>query len=230
MIIPVSGGKLFAVIAVTYPAGSTCTCVNGTKTYTAKDTSGQWIFRIPSAGTWTVTATDGTNTKTQEVSITAEQQAEKVTLAYWSGELYDAGNQYTDITGGWIRHGTGGTVTFNDDNIYLETLQDYSFGTINTTNVVDLSDFATLKVTASVTNKSYMLGKVSVYTKNEAGKETVAASASLDSSSTETVTSLDVSALSGAYYVRIQSSGYNTSYYVTGKFHVTKVKLEAAAA
>lgn len=229
MIIPVSGGKLFAVIAVTYPAGSTCTCANGTKTYTAKDTSGQWIFRIPSAGTWTVTATDGTNTKTQEVSITAEQQAEKVTLAYWSGELYDAGNQYTDITGGWIRHSKGGTVTFNDDNIYLETLQDYSFGTVDTTNAIDLSDFATLKVTASATTRQYMLGKVILYTKNTAGKETIAASASLDSSSTETVTSLDVSALSGAYYVRIQSSGYNTSYYATGKVYVTKVKLEAAA-
>lgn len=229
MIIPVSGGKLFAVIAVAYPAGSTCTCANGTKIYTAKDTIGQWIFRIPSAGTWTVTATDGTNTKTQEVSITAEQQAEKVTLAYWNGELYDAGNQYTNITGGWIRHSTGGTVTFNDDNIYLATLQDYSFGTVDTTNAVDLSDFATLKVTASTTNRQYMLGKVILYTKDTAGKETIAASANLDSSAVETVTSLDVSALSGAYYVRIQSSGYNTSYYITGKFSVTKVKLEAAA-
>ena len=229
MIIPVSGGKLFAVIGVTYPVGSTCTCTNGTETYTAKDTSGQWIFRIPSAGTWTVTATDGTNTKTQEVSITAEQQAEKVTLGYWNGELYDAGNQYTDVTGGWIRHGNGGTVTFNDDNIYLTTLEDYSEGAVDTTNAVDLTDFATLKVTASVTKREHMLGQVSVYTKNEAGKETIAASASLDSSSTETVTSLDVSGLSGAYYVRIQSSGYNSSYYMTGRFHVTKVKLEAAA-
>lgn len=229
MIIPVSGGKLFAVIAVTYPVGSTCTCTNGTKTYTAKDTSGQWIFRIPSAGTWTVTATDGTNTKTQEVSITAEQQAEKVTLAYWNGELYDAGNQYTDITGGWIRHGTGGKVTFNDDNIYLETLGAYDEGAVDTTNAVDLTDFATLKVTVSATNRKNIIGKVSVYTKNAAGKETVAASAELDASSTETVTSLDVSGLSGAYYVRIQSSGQESSYYMTGKFHVTKVKLEAAA-
>lgn len=229
MIIPVSGGKLFAVIAVTYPAGSTCTCVNGAKTYTAKDTSGQWIFRIPSAGTWTVTATDGTNTKSQEVIITVEQQGEKVTLAYWNGELYDAGNQYTDITGGWIRHGRGGIVKFNDDNIYLETLSDYTEGAVDTTNAVDLTDFATLKVTVAVTDVRNIDGKVIVYTKNVAGKETVAASASLDSSSTEAVTSLDVSGLSGAYYVRIQSSGTASSYYMTGKFYVTKVKLEAAA-
>lgn len=226
MIIPVSGGKLFAVIAVTYPAGSTCTCANGTKIYTAKDTSGQWIFRIPSAGTWTVTATDGTNTKSQEVSITAEQQAEKVTLAYWNGELYDAGNQYTDITGGWIRHGTGGTVTFNDDNIYLATLSEYTEGAVDTTNAVDLTDYATLKVTVQGSSK---IGKVLVYTKDTTGKEIVAASVSLKSGTNETVTSLDVSGLSGVYYVRIQSSGTASSYYITGKFNVTKVKLEAAA-
>ena len=143
--------------------------------------------------------------------------------------LYNAGNQCTDVTGGWIRYGTGGTVTFNDNNIYLATLQDYSFGTVDTTNAVDLTGFATLKVTASATNRKYMQGQVSVYTKNAAGKETIAASANLDSSSTETVTSLDVSGLSGAYYVRIQSSGYNSSYYITGKVYVAKVELEAAA-
>ena len=147
----------------------------------------------------------------------------------WEMYLYNTGNQCTDVTGGWIRYGTGGTVTFNNDNIYLATLEDYSFGAVDTTNAIDLTGFATLKVTASATNRQYMLGQVSVYTKNAAGKETIAASASLDSSSTETVTSLDVSGLSGAYYVRIQSSGRSSSYYITGKVHVTKVELEAAA-
>ena len=220
----------YAVIGSMYPSGSTCICTSDSTTLTAKDTSGKAMFVIPSSGIWTVTATDGTNTKSQDISITEEGQVEKVTLTYWSGELYDAGNQYTDITGGWIRHGTGGKVTFNDDNIYLATLDDYTEGAVDTTNAVDLTGFATLKVTASATRRQYMLGRVIVYTKNVAGKETVAASADLDSSSTETVTSLDVSALSGAYYVRIQSSGYNTSYYVTGKIYVTKVKLETAAA
>ena len=65
----VAGSKLFAAIGVTYPAGSTLTCTNGTKTLTAKNTSGQWVFAIPEAGTWTVTATQGPNTKSQSVSI-----------------------------------------------------------------------------------------------------------------------------------------------------------------
>lgn len=226
MIIPVSGGKLFAVIAVAYPAGSTCTCANGTKIYTAKDTSGQWIFRIPSAGTWTVTATDGTNTKTQEVSITAEQQAEKVTLAYWSGELYDAGNQYTDITGGWIRHGTGGTVTFNDDNIHLATLDAYSEGQVNTINKIDLTNFSSLKVTVTASNRKNIIGNVNVFTKNEAGASVTAATASLSNAALETITTLDVSELNGEYLIGINSSGISSSYYMTGSFYVTKVILE----
>ena len=80
-----SAGKLFAVIGVTYPAGSTCTCTNGSKTLTAKGTSGKALFVIPSAGTWTVTAVRGSKSKSKEISITAEGQVETVELTY---ELY----------------------------------------------------------------------------------------------------------------------------------------------
>lgn len=237
MIIPVTiskgGGSAFGYIVASFPAGTaSCTCSSGGTVLQADAAGlarGQFVFEVPAAGTWTITISSGTDTKSESVSITAAGQAEKVTLAYWNGELYDAGNQYTDITGGWIRHGKGGTVTFNDDNIYLATSSEYSEGAVNTTNAVDLTDFATLKVTVTTTRKGDILGKVIVYTKNASNKETVAASASLNNSSKETMTSLDVSALNGAYYVRIQSSGFSSSYYMTGKFNVTKVKLEAAA-
>ena len=77
-----SVGKLFSVIGVTYPAGSTCTCTNGSKTLTAKNTSGKAIFVIPSAGTWTVKAVNGNKSASKAVSITAEGQVETVTLTY----------------------------------------------------------------------------------------------------------------------------------------------------
>ena len=76
------GTEMFAAIGVTYPAGSTLTCTNGSKTLTAKNTSGQWVFAIPEAGTWTVTAMDGTNTKSQSVEINSEGQFENVELSY----------------------------------------------------------------------------------------------------------------------------------------------------
>lgn len=79
--------KPYAVIGVTYPLGSTCTCTNGSKTLTAKDTSGKAIFVIPSAGTWTVKAISGSKSTSKTVSITAEGQVETVTLAYFSATI-----------------------------------------------------------------------------------------------------------------------------------------------
>lgn len=72
----------YAIIGVTYPSGSTCTCTNGSKTLTAKDTSGKALFVIPSAGTWTVTAVSGSKSTSKTVSITAEGQVETVALMF----------------------------------------------------------------------------------------------------------------------------------------------------
>ena len=96
MIVVTGGGtKLFAAIGVTYPAGSTVTCTNGTKTLKAKTTSGQWVFAVPEVGTWTVTATDGTNTKSESVSITAEGQVESITITF-GHYLFTEGKGLTD--------------------------------------------------------------------------------------------------------------------------------------
>lgn len=93
-------GKLFAAIGVKYPAGSTLTCTNGTKTLKAKTTTGQWMFAVPEPGTWIVTATDGKATASKTVEITAEGQSVSVVLEYRI-YLYRAGDQCIDITGGW---------------------------------------------------------------------------------------------------------------------------------
>lgn len=76
------GGDTYAFVVAAYPAGSTCTCVKGGKTLTAKDTSGTWAFQIPEAGTWTVTSTDGTDTASTTVTISTEGQSESITLSY----------------------------------------------------------------------------------------------------------------------------------------------------
>ena len=121
-VIMISGGgaKLFAAIGVTYPEGSTCTCTNGTKTLKAKTTSGQWVFAIPEAGTWTVTATDGTNTKSESVNITAEGQSVNVELSYRTeGYLYNAGvfNESYQRT----EEKSNGTITYNSNNFSVAT-------------------------------------------------------------------------------------------------------------
>lgn len=85
MIIPVpSGGigKAYAAISVTYPSGSVCTCSNGTKTFTAKDTSGKWLFLLPSGGNWTVRSQDGLDYAAETVTVTERSAAYMVALVY----------------------------------------------------------------------------------------------------------------------------------------------------
>lgn len=99
------GSDTYAFIVVTYPAGSTCTASNGTKTLTAPDTSGSAVFDIPTPSStpeaWTVTATNGGNTATQTVSITYDGQSVSVILAYWGGikRIYNASDP------AWTREG-----------------------------------------------------------------------------------------------------------------------------
>ena len=76
------GGTAYAYISVTYPAGSVCTCVSGGTTLTAPDTSGAFVFEVPSSGSWVITATDGVDTATKTVTITSQYQIEFVGVSY----------------------------------------------------------------------------------------------------------------------------------------------------
>lgn len=71
-----------ATIAVTYPAGSTCTCTNGFTTLTAPDTSGSCTFIVTGRGTWTVACADGTNSATQDIFIENDGQEANAVLVY----------------------------------------------------------------------------------------------------------------------------------------------------
>lgn len=114
-------GKLFAAIGVTYPVGSTVTCTNGTKTLKAKNTSGQWVFAIPETGTWTVTATDGTNTSRKFVEIIFEGQSVSVNLAYRTeGYLYNAGVFNEDYQHEELKN-TKCTITYNESDIFFKS-------------------------------------------------------------------------------------------------------------
>lgn len=75
------------IIRVTYPAGDTCTCKNGSTTLTANASDGVTVFIVPNTGTWTLTVTNGTKTATKTVSITATSRFANVTLAYFTATL-----------------------------------------------------------------------------------------------------------------------------------------------
>ena len=143
-----------ATINITYPAGSTCTCSDGTTTLSAPDTSGTWACIVPNAGTWTAAATDGVENTSESVSITTDGQIVAIELSYllW---LYKSGNTYNAVTGGWsvAEHGsTDGSfdsvLTLNDDSMLLSTEVwggSVAYANAFTNNSIDLTGVNTLK-------------------------------------------------------------------------------------
>lgn len=189
--------KAFAIIGVTYPTGSVCTCTDGTKTLTLKDTSGLGIFLIPYAATWTVSCTDGTKTANQEVSITAEGQSESVTLTY---ELVlfdkDAGINRTDLTGGFELY--DGYVGFNKS---LDSTGGY--GIMSGSKVADIANHSTLVVeTGDITAP---LGAYMGIASNTASapKHVYSAMTAKVSISSNGIYNLDISSITSSAYIAL---------------------------
>ena len=189
------GMKLFAVISVTYPVGSVCTCTKGTKSYKAKNTSGLALFAVPEAGDWTVSCTDGDKTKSASVSITTEGQAENVTLTY---ELYllQNGVKKTEFT----TNVYAGTVTFESSAVKMER---------NTTNLctsskIDVSAYSSLKFTYSG-GYSLTFGVRITDPADHFWNAPDLASVHASKASSPTTETVDISSINQAVYVQIQS-------------------------
>lgn len=113
-----------STIIVTAPTGSTITCKMGSTTKTASEKNGVWKFGGLDIGTWTITATKGSDTATQDVTIT-RLTVEYVTIVYrttpeftYTGDyeiVDDNDNPISDFAtwkNGWkIRFLTSGTFT-----------------------------------------------------------------------------------------------------------------------
>lgn len=151
---------LYAIISVSYPEGSTCTCTSSDESiiFTAKDTNGNALFNIPCNGTWTVICYDGAdydsseNKKSEIVEITSEGQSVNLYINYIL-LLYDSGNQCDEITGGWANRGKimndsfykNNSFSFNSDNMKLSQSETGSSGTVSTINKIPLSGYSVVK-------------------------------------------------------------------------------------
>lgn len=199
------GGKLFAVIAVTYPEGSVCTCTNGTKTLKARDTSGKALFNVP-LGEWTVSCTDGAETASKTVSITTEGQSESITLSYLT-YYYDKGDTFDSITGGWVKVGTGGSLTFNAESMTL-IANNYQQSThAATVNMVSLADIKTLyfrvKSATSYPTGRPRIGVATINNPAPTDESKWAATSTLSASDDFQTVSVDVSNCTESYYILI---------------------------
>lgn len=142
------GGTPYAIIGVTYPSGSVCTCTDGTKTLTLKDTGGQGLFLIPYAGTWAVSCTDGTETASETVEITTEGQNAKIELSYGL-LLYKSG------VGALVNFSTAkelnATISVKTNAIITSFSADLQYQITCITPKIDLTEFTRLSVIANCT-------------------------------------------------------------------------------
>ena len=204
----VAGARLRAVIAVIYPAGSICTCSDGTKTMKAKDTSGKALFNVK-AGTYTVSCTDGSRTTSKTVSITTEGQVESVTLSYelvlLSGTI--GRDNWNLITSG------NDTISFNNYGI-VSTNTGYSSAGV-TKSRLNVANYNTLKVDFNLSadsNNDVLIGisesrnsfegiNASYIYENPGDYGFVANSKSRFSTAGNYSLSLNLSAVSGTFYI-----------------------------
>ena len=182
-----------ATINVTYPAGSTCTCSDGTTTLTAPNTSGSWTCIVYNAGTWTATATDGDKSKSADVVITTDGQTESVTLLYIT-YLFKDGETYDSLTGGWQ-----GTVYAEKQALQL-IVQAGKTQNVYTKSKVDMTDYSTIsvKTDANVPNVS-----LSLIIEDSIVASKPVAKAELNTASDEV--SLDISNITGSHFIRLYS-------------------------
>lgn len=139
-------------------------------------------------------------------------------MSYQSGEwrewityLYNKGDQCTDITGGWkgqIKENYTGVApgyTFNADNIriYKGTTSEGKMGVLATVNKIDLTNvnIVTFKITVNTT-----IGGAVCYVGNKNNNnEGAAAQTEVGKTTGLTECSIDVSALTGSYYVGLRT-------------------------
>jgi len=122
--------KAAAYISVSYPAGAVCTCAMGGVTLTAGDTSGSWMFALPQAGEWTVSAA-GAGSAVQSVTVT---EGGHLSLSLnFTLVLFDKGSfapetgGFSEITGDSLKAYAGTSSTSGArTGVYSKALMDLS--------------------------------------------------------------------------------------------------------
>lgn len=202
-----------ATINITYPAGSTCTCSDGTTTLSAPDTSGTWACIVPNAGTWTVTSTSGTETDSKAVTITTDGQSTSVELSY--ALFLFKPNAPSDIIAGEWEMPANSAVTAEAE-LTVKSVNNFNGNRIisaRTKGQIDLTEYSTLQATCKASGGSDT--KLEVYS----GSSVVASTAIGADLTTVTV---DISALSGLHSIGF--GGRHTAY-LTITYTATEIKL-----
>lgn len=143
-----------AVIVVTAPTGSAVTAVCGSKSYTAVEHDGRWGIYVDALGTYTVTATRGTDSDTATVEVTQKGGVYSVTLEY---------GMTVNITGtGLANHTTikasaiiNGTTYYNPATLVVEPGTKITLSVVGTPSPLGIIEVNNTRVVTSNVSKTY---------------------------------------------------------------------------
>lgn len=213
-----SGTSFSATINITYPSGSTCTVTNYKKTWTAPNTSGSWTFKVNEVGVYTVKSVSGSKSKEKEVLITAEGQVATVELTY-ELVLFDGGDN-TGVTGGWTKKNSfsgygnvevGSTINIYGNTAYGGASEAYQTLYI-TNNKINLSNLNTLIARTTLTKEHSALfvtnsQKIVGWWPDTLTSTDCPAYTMVTASTTTTNVTVDLSSVSGSYYIGLLVDG-----------------------
>lgn len=200
------GGRLTAIVAVTYPEGSVCTVTNGTKTYKAKDTSGKALFSVE-AGDWTVSCTDGESTASKSVTV-EESAAINIELLYRfyvfkAGEGINSDFKFTNV----------GASSISTSSIIVNTNSTPSnYARFYISPAMDVSEYTTLnfelkatQYTGSDRNNIVAYGCSTNTTTSTVPSSSRFSACATKMPSSQSIISIDVSALTSAMYIKAET-------------------------
>lgn len=230
-----------AVLSIDAPTGSTVTVSQGSFSKVLKDSikinalfSRYFYLVKPSRfGSWTITATDGTRTASGTVLITSNKEYE-ITITY--DIIFVEDGILTSLA--WVVSAASSNLqaaVTQESGAVLFTAGKYDAGVVfGSTDSFDLSDYATLRMVVSQGSSYYSADKapcIAIGANRPTGSGSASSATNLDyrtmlSASTGNIAAgiytLDVSSLTGAYYVGLSLSG-NSSY--IGQVRVTDLRL-----
>lgn len=174
-----------ATINIAYPAGLACTVTDGVTTLNAPDTSGTWDCVVTEAGEWTVKLSTGFAEK-----VTVGASGESHTVNKWY--VYKDGDQYTDLTGGWVKQSGTASITFGDNMITIDskTSTNQPNGRVHTTKSLNLSGFTSLKANITIKQYNATVSSASAGVHNSSGKDLASTSTKSDA-----IVSVDISSI-----------------------------------
>ena len=162
------------------------------------------------------------------VSITATSYVNGEWTEWWNGYLFDYGNVFEHVTGGYaaiakpLVSGTGSGVPYisnnSDGSRKIEPNKaNTDGGMYHTANKIDLTDYSTLKFYGRIVDSSgYNRSGVGVWSDIGAYANTNRVAMSTGNDASSNTRSIDVSSLTGEYYI---------GFYVYARAYVTVAKM-----